>query len=288
MVAITRAPAGDPADSADPADVPPTISYLNLHGQHLRCSVAGSGPPLLLLMGIGGNLDMWQPLRHQLSAFTTIAYDSPGTGGSPSSALPLPMPALAWLAASVLDALGYPSADVLGYSFGGLVAQQLALQHSRRVRRLILASTSAGTVCLPPTPRRVATMLTPARYYSTRNFLRVAPTLFGGRIATDPELLSEHAIQRTARPPTLWGYTSQLLATVGWSSAPFLGFIRQPTLVLVGDDDPLTRPANSRLLARRIPRAELAIVPGGGHLLLLDDAATVGPLITRFLTPGPA
>jgi fermentation-respiration switch protein FrsA (DUF1100 family) len=83
------------------------------------------------------------------------------------------------------------------------------------------------------------------------------------------------------------GYLHQLLAGVGWTSLPWLPFIRQPTLVLAGDDDPIVPPANGRLLARLIPHAELLIYHGG-HLALATEATDLAPVVARFLTAPPA
>jgi pimeloyl-ACP methyl ester carboxylesterase len=90
---------------------------------------------------------------------------------------------------------------------------------------------------------------------------------------------------RLDRPPSLIGYGQQLLALIGWSSLPWLHRLVQPTLVLCGDDDPIVPVINARVLAHRIPRAQLVIVPGGGHLMLLDSAPELAPVIQRFLRP---
>jgi pimeloyl-ACP methyl ester carboxylesterase len=122
------------------------------------------------------------------------------------------------------------------------------------------------------------------RYYSAAHLRRVAPVIAGGRTAREPELLQAHATQRLAAPPSLWGYQSQLFAMTGWTSALWLHKLRQPTLVLTGDEDPLVPLANARFLARRIPQARLEVVRGGGHLFLLDQPRDAAGAITRFLS----
>ena len=79
-----------------------------------------------------------------------------------------------------------------------------------------------------------------------------------------------------------WLY--RLAGTTGWSSLPWLHRLTQPTLVVHGDDDPIVPLVNARLIACRVPDARLEVVEGGGHLLLLDSAAEVVPIITGFLT----
>ena len=127
-------------------------------GQRLRIGIRpGSGatatPPLLLLNGIGAGLEVLDPLVAALDpAVEVIRVDVPGSGGSPVGAFPLGYPQLAWLLARLLDDLGHATADVLGYSWGGGLAQQFALQCPARVRRLVLISSSTGALSVPDHP----------------------------------------------------------------------------------------------------------------------------------------
>ena len=85
------------------------------------------------------------------------------------------------------------------------------------------------------------------------------------------------------RPPDLLGYAFQLYAVSGWSSLPWLHRLRQPTLVVAGEQDPSVPLGNARRLAGRIPNARLHVVKGGGHLFLLDEPENVAPTILDFL-----
>ena len=89
-----------------------------------RVATWGQGPPLLLLNGIGGNIEMWEALALRLPDRQLIMIDMPGTGGSPALRLPLRMSGYATLVVGVLDQLGIERTDVLGYSWGGAPAQQ--------------------------------------------------------------------------------------------------------------------------------------------------------------------
>src|SRR4029077_2253264 len=122
------------------------LTFVRVDGHLLRVSIQGEGRPLLLVMGLGGNIEMWDPIEQELNArgFQTIAYDASGTGDSPARLVPLRMAGLARQAAHLLATLGFPTAGVLGVSFGGAVAQELAHAHPERVRRLVLASTTCG------------------------------------------------------------------------------------------------------------------------------------------------
>jgi poly(3-hydroxyalkanoate) depolymerase len=259
------------------------LTFVRVDGDLLRVSVRGEGRPLLLVMGLGGNIEMWDPLERALNArgVQTIAYDASGTGDSPVRWVPLRMPGLARQAARVLDTLAQPTADVLGVSFGGAVAQELALANPHRVRRLVLAATACGIGGVPGNPLSLALLATPLRYYSPAFLRRTAGVLYGP--TTNGHLLREQLNARRARPPTMWGYFSQLAAGVGWTSLPWLHRIRTPTLVLSGGADPIVPPVNGRILAARIPKARLEVVPNAGHLLLLDHADSCAATITEFL-----
>jgi poly(3-hydroxyalkanoate) depolymerase len=236
-------------------------------------------------MGLGGNIEMWDPLIEAMGGGRQIiAYDAPGTGESELPRRPLRMRQLAAGASGLLDELGYDRVDVLGVSFGGAVAQQLAFQAPSRVGRLILAATACGIGAVPGNPMALAILLTPFRYYS-RSYLRfVAPILYGGGRGNGAErLLEQQAFARLHRPPSLLGYYLQMSATVGWSSLPFLRRIRQPTMVMAGDDDHIVPLVNGRILARLIPEARLHVVRGGGHLFLLDRARESADAIREFL-----
>ncbi len=256
--------------------------------QRLRVTVehSGAGRPLLLINGIGATGDLFDPLRRHLPDRETIAFDAPGVGGSPTPLTPLSMRRLSGTLAGLIDELGHDRVDVLGLSWGGALAQELARRHPGMVRRLILAATMPGVTSLPGRPAALATLMSPARYYSPEYLRRIAPTLYGGAIRSHPELLDEHARQRAARPPTQLGYLYQLGAIQRWSSLPWLHRLPQRTLVLAGDDDPIVRLANGRLLARRIPDARLHVVEGGGHLFLFTRAQEMAAVIDDFLDSG--
>ena len=259
-------------------------SSIRLGSHTIRYSTAGDGPPLLLVMGLGGSIEMWDPLRAALTGFRTIAFDLPGTGGSPATIWPQSMRAYAAVASRLLDHFDIADTPVLGYSFGGMVAQELALRAPARVSRLVLAATTAGFPAVPPSGLNLMRMLSPLRYYSASYFRSVAPTLFGGRTARDAHLLDTEFAQRHAAPPSVLGYLWQTAAAMQWSAVHRDHRIGVPTLIIAGDDDRLVPLANARMLRALIKGARLEVVAGGGHLLLIDQAADVAPIIEGFLT----
>jgi len=269
--------------------VPGLRTFVHVDGHLLRVSVRGDGPPILLIMGLGGNIEMWDPLERELDArgFQTIAYDAPGTGHSPPRLVPLRPHGLARQAAHLLDSLGLPAAHVLGVSFGGGVAQELALRNPHRVRRLVLASTSCGLGGVAGTPLALGLLATPLRYYSPRFLQATARWMYGPIADPDGRLMHQQVDARRSRPPTMWGYLSQLYATAGWTSLPWLHRIAAPTLVVTGGKDPIVPPVNARILGSRIAGATVHVVPDGGHLLLMDHAVECADVISRFLHDEP-
>lgn len=263
-------------------------SYLSIGRQRLRVMVEnpGAGRPLLLINGIGATGDLFEPLRPHLGDRETIAFDAPGVGGSPAPVYPPTMRGLARLVAGMIHELGHDQVDVLGLSWGGALAQELARRHPDRVGRLVLAATMTGWTSLPGRPAAISILMTPARYYSTDYLRRIAPTLYGGIIAEHPGLLARHARLREARPPSTVGYMWQLSALRRWSSVPWLRRLRHRTLVLAGNDDPIIPLTNARVIAGLIPDGRLHVVDGGGHLFLFTRAEELGGVITDFLARG--
>ncbi len=261
---------------------PHAVELVKAGAHELAVSVAGEGPPLLLINGFGANLSIWGPLRPALNA-TTIAFDAPGVGRSTMPRLPLTVPQLASSAVRLLDALGHDQVDVLGVSLGGVIAEQLAIQSPDRVRRLVLASTTWGLGMVPGKFGAWTTLMSPRRYFVDGYYERVAKSFVGGRTGREPEIARAYGESRRAQPPAPIGHVWQMVAGATWSTLPRLHRISAPTLVITGDDDPLLPPLNSRILNRLIPGSELQIIPGGGHLLLFDSVDDVAPLINNFL-----
>jgi pimeloyl-ACP methyl ester carboxylesterase len=257
---------------------------LNIRGLRIHAQVRGEGEPLLLYSGIWGEMGLWELLLPHLPGFRTIAFDPPGIGRSQMPSVPLTMWGLARFGTAVLDEFGIDSAHVLGASFGGAVAQQMAFSHPGRVRRLVLVSTSFGGFARPGKLGALWHFIHPRSYHPER-LERVAGAMFGGRLRTEPELVRSMHIKR---PTNTLAALYRMAPLFGWTSLPWLWTIRHPALVIAGDDDPVTPLVNHRIIATLMPQARLHIVAGGGHLALLDSASQVGPVITSFLSENSA
>ncbi len=261
------------------------VRTLTIRGRALRVAVReGNGqlPPLLLCNGIGASLELLQPFVDVLEPRRTIIrFDLPGVGGSPPPVLPYHMTTLAPMLAGLLDQLGHQQADVLGISWGGGLAQQFALRCPSRVRRLVLVATGTGALMVPAHPRVLLHMLTPRRYRDAGYVAGIAGELYGGSVRASPALAADLLHATTRRGPGR-GYYYQLLASAGWTSLPLLPLLRQPTLILAGDDDPIIPLANARIMHRLINRSELTVYHGG-HLELVSQPEPMAAIVEAFL-----
>jgi pimeloyl-ACP methyl ester carboxylesterase len=253
-----------------------------LDGLRIHVSDVGDGPPVLLMNGLGAHTDMWGPLEQALQGFRLISFDAPGAGRSATPLLPVSVRRVARLAALVLDTVGVEQADVLGYSMGGIVAQQLAADAPDRVRRLVLAGTTCGLGAIPGGPRAVLHLLVPVRYLSPRLYASTIGGMVGGRARHDTQWVANLAALRL-RYVSLRGYLGQMLSMAYWTGLPLLSRIPHPTLVVTGDDDPLSPLANAMLLARTLPQGRMLLAPGEGHLLFADAGSPVLEPIREFL-----
>lgn len=253
-------------------------------GLRLFVREQGDGYPLLMINGIGANSEMWGLAETILAArSSTIVLDCPGTGRSDTPLFPLPMTALARTLCRALDTLGHERVDVLGFSFGGALAQQLARQAPERVRRLALVSTGCGWGSTLGSLDAVSAVATPLRYYS-RSWYELTNRMLGE--GDDEGGLETQARARFRHTPSLRGYVYQLLALASWSSMPWLRTIAAPTLVVSGGLDRLVPVENAVQLARLLPNSRLHLLPDGGHLLMFHRGGAAPRLLADFFSSG--
>jgi poly(3-hydroxyalkanoate) depolymerase len=259
----------------------PQIDLVRVGGRTIRAAIwrtaKPKGRPILFFNGIGANLELMTPLGDWITDRDIVTFDMPGVGRSPSSVLPYRPWMMARLAARLLDHYKIDKVDVMGVSWGGGMAQQFAFQHGRRVGKVILAATSPGTIMVPGDPKVLAKMAHPRRYMDPAYMRENFKALYGGETAG-----SEGHVSRL-HPPSRMGYLYQLSCMLGWTSLPFLPFVRQKTLILMGDNDKIVPVVNGRILEAFLPNARLELVPGGGHLFLVSRAKDVTPIMLAFL-----
>ena len=246
----------------------------------------GSGEPVVLISGTGGDLRT-NPARGRgplERGFQVLMYDQRGLGQTSKPDEPCTMADYAADCAALLDVVGWERAHVVGVSFGGMVAQHLALDHPERVDRLVLACTSSGgaggasfdllTVHHLPPEERLAVV---APVLDSRNDLTVEPPVLAPGF--DAVLAGLRAGPRNADDPAApVGARRQLEARAGHDTWNRLPAVTAPTLVVGGRYDQQAPVANVERLAGRIPGAELRFYDGG-HLFLLQDPSAWADIV---------
>lgn len=251
-----------------------TTRKLTIEKLQLNVSIRGQGSPLLLLNGLGGLIRTFDSLRDDLMDYMTITLDVPGVGKSQMPSWPMRLTRHADLIAEMLKELGIEQVDVFGVSWGGALAQEVALRHPNMVRRLILAATSAGPVVLMK-PADILDFFGKSK--------GTMPSKQAGIRNSIPALLRFGAMKGmlSLNPRT---YYYQLAALVGWTSLLRLFRLRQHTLILTGDRDPLIHVYNAHILHRYIRRAELQVMKGEGHFFVFTSAKRTAQLLREFLS----
>lgn len=255
-------------------------------GARLHYTVTGrpSGPPVLMIQGLGADKNLWAVQRLALAPwYRTIAPDNRGAGRSDKPYGDYSMDQFADDAAAVLDHAGVGSAHIVGASMGGVIAQVLALRHPDRVRSLTLACTAcrhhpwrrellADWADIAQTRGMGAMTAAAARWViGPRSFRRLTPAVgWMGPLAL-------------SRPPH--AFAGQVAAILGSNDdlAEQLRHIDVPTLVMVGNQDILTPRGDSEELAERIPTAELVVISGAAHGFMIEHGTTFNRVLLEFL-----
>ena len=233
----------------------PAISTEHVYGLSLRVARwrdCAPGTPLLFLNGIGADIAAAAPLLAQIDGRDVWTLDMPGVGGSPDALLPYGAPTIAAVVMEIADRLGHKVIDVAGFSWGGALAQQVAIQFPGRMRRLVLMATT-------PTVG--------------------APGIGWGALLDDDMLASGLKLP-TATP---LGLAYQSMAMAGWTSAAMLPHLKgTPVLILMGERDGVVPACHGQAIADLIDGAVLEVVPGS-HLFPFTHAAAISARISAFL-----
>jgi len=247
----------------------------------------GKGDPILLIQGLGGSMDSWEPsiLKELSSNHTVIIFNNRGVGNTTTGTKQFSIQQFANDTAGLLDGLKIQKADVMGHSMGSFIAQQLAVTHPKKVNRLILVSSMCGEKeSIPPGPENlklgkklVSSIVnnTPMEPQEIKTSLSLSygPTWiklhpnFLKTIPTNPKDLKPSGITPNA-------YRQHFNAVQNWESTNWSGVcsqlpnISKPTLVITGTEDGSISAANSLIIAGKIPEAWLVQIPAAGHSLI--------------------
>ena len=258
------------------------MPYALSDGVRIYWHEQGEGDPLLLIMGLGWASDMWHRATPEFSPkYRTILFDNRGIGRSDFPPGPYSISVMADDAAAVLDAAGVESAHVFGHSMGGMIAQELALRHPRRVRSLILGGTNCGGENVVRAQPEALGVLTATVTNPVDAFWALAPYIYDP--STPREKIKEDLEVKIRSFPSRESYLAQLQAIMSWESLARLNSIRVPTLVIHGETDQLIPIGNADILASEIPGAKLVKLAGASHVFMTDRPQEAARTILSFL-----
>ena len=248
--------------------------------------IFGKGSPILLINGYSAPLDFWDPtlLKRLSSNHTVITFDNRGVGNTTVGNKKFSIPQFAQDTSKLLDALKIKKADIIGWSMGGMIAQELALSNPEKVGKLIIyASICGGNQSVPPSPE-VLKVFSNQSGNTMERLQKFLPVLFPEQWRHDnPNFLYD--LPKSSEQTTINTLNKQTEAITNWTgTCNRLGNITQPTMVLVGTDDVLTIPANSILITEKIPGAWLIQIRGGGHAMMMQYPEKFSNIVDTFLT----
>jgi pimeloyl-ACP methyl ester carboxylesterase len=247
-------------------------------------------PWLVLIQGMGFDRHGWDRIPGKLRRrFRLVLVDNRGCGRSDRAGRSFTVADMAGDVVAVLDAAGIRRAHVLGASLGGMVAQELAIRHPDRVDALVLVCTAPGWPFAYPMPAPsvrllVATARMPAEAARRRH---TENALSARAVRERPDLVDRLLERQGSRPAGRGTLSAQAAAGARYAGRLRQSRIRARTLVLHGDADTVVDPRNGRLLAARIPGAQLRIFPGLGHLLFWEDPDGFAAAVASFLLDRP-
>lgn len=251
-------------------------------------STAGDtgAPPVLFIAGLASSCTVWSQMVPALAgSMRPIVFDNRGTGRSDRAVGPYSMDDLVGDAIAVLDAAGAGRAHVVGHSMGGMIAQNLALEHPDRVGKLVLMGTHAGGRVRGTTAFRwtLALALRPV-LGPGRTFWISAPLSYAERTRRErPELLVADRRRRFEDDTPMRTVNSQLAAARGHDVRDRLGELRAEALVIHGTEDGIVAPDRGRELAGLIPGSELVMLEDCGHAIATEAHDRASDAVLRFL-----
>jgi 3-oxoadipate enol-lactonase len=257
------------------------MPFAERDGTRLYWEEAGSGDPVLLIMGLGMNATgWWRTIPLLAERYRVLAFDNRGVGRSDRPSGPYSVPQLADDAVAILDAADEQRAHVYGISLGGMIAQEVVLRHPERVRGLVLgATTPGGNLGVPAGEDTLAFFRRRGEMPAEEAVWASVPYNYSPRTRRDHgERIAEDIAKRLRYPIEAAPYVAQLEAALGHDAGARLPSIAAPTLVVHGEADVMVPPPNGERLAAAIPGAEHRTWPDTAHLYFTDE-----PEVDRFV-----
>jgi pimeloyl-ACP methyl ester carboxylesterase len=263
------------------------MAWANLSDVRCYYELFGTGEPLLLIPGLGGNCRVWDDLAPDLARdFTLVLVDNRGLGRSVARRKPRTLADYSTDLAELLDVLQLDRAHVLGLSLGGIIAQRFAIDHPTRVDRLVLVSC---TDRFSPYLLRITHLLGHSlRRFPRRVFVQMMDLLCTAPLYLDANTgrIDCEAAERCRRGVPARAIGTQLRALLRSEVEERDYRITAPTLVVAGEHDALIPNCYARLMAEKIPESRFALIDSAGHNPMAEAPDVVLPLIARFLRTG--
>ena len=263
------------------------VTVGNIDIAYKKVGKGNGAKPIILITGLGATMDMWNPLLlEQLSSsnHTVIIFDNRGAGESTvGGTKEFSISQFANDTVGLLEALKIDKADVLGWSMGSFIAQELALTNPDKVGSLILyASGCGGKEAKPPSPEVIKTLSNtsmPPQELRQKLISLLFPTVW---FKANPDFLNYFPIPKESVSPEIMGKQSEAIAK--WSgTCNTIPKITQPTLIIVGTEDIVTPAANSLILVERIPSSWLVQIRDAGHGLMYQYPDEFNRVLMTFL-----
>ena len=261
----------------------PTVT---VNGLDMYYELAGTGSPVVLISGLSQDHLGWAFQVPALTAagYQALSFDNRDAGQTAQSSSAYTIRQFVEDTVGLMDALGLATAHLVGASMGGMIAQEIAINYPERVVTLTLVCSS------PWIDRQTAGVIRAWRaqrpHCEADEFvLSLSPWLFTHRFLQQPEAVNAFLgmVRDNPSPQTVAGFQRQCDAVLSHNAGDRLGTISAPTQVIVGSEDVLTPPHNSRALADRIPGARLTELPALGHVLFAENAEAFNPVLLQFL-----
>jgi pimeloyl-ACP methyl ester carboxylesterase len=247
--------------------------------------IFGKGTPILLINGYSAPLDFWDPIliNRLASNHTVITFDNRGIGNTTLGNKEFSIPQFAQDTAGLMEALKINQANILGWSMGGMIAQELAISDPEKVNKLIIyASICGGNDSVPP-DNEVLNAYSNQTENTTKRLENFLPLLFPNQWRVDnPDLIQE--LPKSTEISPVRTLDLQMKAISGWQgTCNRLNNIIHPTMILVGTDDVITVPENSIFMASKIPGAWLVQMESGGHAVMMQYPEKFSSIVDIFL-----
>ena len=246
----------------------------------------GEGPNLLLMAGLGGGTWSWYgQAPYFKNRYRTITFDNRGAGRSSIPQGPYQMKQFAEDTLSLLDHLGLERILVLGLSMGGMIAQELVLMAPDRIQAVVLGCTHyGGPSRIPPAQAAMEILLNNTGLTQKEIIEKNVPIFFSEACRREhPEVIAAYcAAQLSAPEQPEYAFHAQLAAIASFDCSDRLGHLALPTMIVTGSEDILIPPENSKALAKRLPHAEIVVIPGAGHALHAECRDNLNHLADEF------